>query len=222
MGASDTPTDAEILRLAAKAALGGVRVCIPAVVVAYDRAAQTITAQVVVRSRYLDENGQPVTYLPKPIPNVPVQFPAGGGGSLTFDLEAGDPVTLLVADRSLDEWKTTGQEDNTPAHPRRFDLTDAIALPGGQSPATPLPGAAVADGAAVLRGSPVKLGAGTATERVILGDAFFADLQPALAELAAISAVGIPTTNVIALLTAITTALTPVGAPYLSTVVKTT
>ena len=67
------------------------------------------------------------------MPNCPVLFPQGGGYSITFPLESGDPVKLSVAARSLDEWLTDGGTDVEPADPRRFDLEDAIVEPGIRS-----------------------------------------------------------------------------------------
>jgi hypothetical protein len=171
MNASDTPSDADLLRAAIAAALGPVRTAIPAEVVAYDRTKQTITAQIVIRSRYVDPStGEAITYRPKPIPNVPVAFPSGGGGSITWPLAAGDPVLLVFADRSTDEWKATAQDDNTPRDPRRFDLSDAVALPGHRAPADPLDATAIDETALVIAADEIKLGASTATQYAARAD----------------------------------------------------
>lgn len=168
--ATDDPDLIDVIRAALAAGLGRVRTEIPARVVSYDATTQTITAQVVIRSRYLDENGDAVAYLPKPVANVPVVFPSGGGYAITWPLVAGDPVILVVCDRSIDEWKTTGQGDNTPAIPRRFDLSDAVAIPGGHAPAAPLPATSIADALVVTLppGKALDVGGASATSAVAL------------------------------------------------------
>lgn len=150
------------------AALGPRRGPIPARIVDYDKVTQTATVQVIVRSRYLDDDGNIVAYLPKPIANVPVQWPAASGISITFPLVKDDEVTLIFADRSLDEWKHNGGSDNTPEDPRRWDLTDAVCLPGKQSPSRPLPSAAVDDDALVIRAPMTKIGSSAAAKAVAL------------------------------------------------------
>lgn len=176
---TDSPDLVDVLRAALAAGLGRVRVAIPAKVVSYDAAKQTITAQVVIRSRYLDADGAEVAYLPAPVANVPVDFPSGGGYAITWPLNAGDPVVLVVCDRSVDEWKTTAQGDNTPAVPRRFDLTDAIAIPGGRSPASPLGATSVGDAMVVTLPTSKSLlvGADTATDGVARSSITDADLN---------------------------------------------
>jgi len=76
--------------------------------------------------QYKSEDGRIVDY--PVISNVLVQFPASNGGqcSVTFPIKSGDQVTLLFAERSLDDFLSGGvSEDN-----RKYDLTDAVAIPG--------------------------------------------------------------------------------------------
>jgi hypothetical protein len=149
---------------------GLVHVSMPGVVQAYHRATQTADVQPIVRARQLDEEGN-VTPLRLPVlPGVPVSFPQGGGCSITWDLAAGDVVLLLIAERSLDEWKATAAMDVTPADPRRFDLSDAVALAGVRSPSAPLTEVGAYLG---ISGPAIRLGhsLASATHAVPLGDA---------------------------------------------------
>jgi len=60
---------------------------------------------------------------------VPVQFPSGGGFTLTFPISAGDECLVLFNDRQLDSWKQMGS-GQPPQIGRFHDLSDGIALVG--------------------------------------------------------------------------------------------
>lgn len=62
------------------------------------------------------------------IVSVPVKWPGGNSGSMTFPLQAGDPCEVRFSQRSLDNWLSgsPGSADD----PRSFDLSDAICDPG--------------------------------------------------------------------------------------------
>lgn len=62
------------------------------------------------------------------IPNVPVWFPRGGGASITWPISKGDGCLLVFSERSLDEWKISG--DATASDPRKHALADAVAFVG--------------------------------------------------------------------------------------------
>lgn len=60
---------------------------------------------------------------------VPVQFPAGGGFTLTFPVAPGDECIVLFNDRQLDNWLTSGG-DLPPSMGRMHDISDGIAIVG--------------------------------------------------------------------------------------------
>ncbi len=62
------------------------------------------------------------------LPSVPIAFQRGGGGFLSFPIEAGDFVFLLFAESSIDQWRAKAAATN-PGDPRRHSLTAAVALP---------------------------------------------------------------------------------------------
>lgn len=109
--------------------LSEVRVSLPAVVTRYDAATQTCAAQVSLTN----EDGSRLAV----VEGVPVVWMGGGGAALTFPLEPGDPVILLFAERSLERWKAQG-DYRPPNDPRRFDLSDAVAISGARPPRAPL------------------------------------------------------------------------------------
>jgi len=62
------------------------------------------------------------------IVGVPVQFPSGNGGSasMTHPVAKGDSCLLVFAEGALDDWLNGGESEDL----RKYDLTDAIAIPG--------------------------------------------------------------------------------------------
>lgn len=215
------PTFTDNVREAARSAVAGVNVALPATVVSYDAVTQTATIRVVPCFRRKDpsQGGAVVCYSPPDVPGVPVAFPGAGDWSITWPLAAGDSGVLLVCDRSTDEWRSEGGTRTEPQDPRRHNLTDGVFLPGARSPAEALAAAGYDASALVIAGSGIKLGSSSADERVILGDEFLTDLQAVLTELAAIAALGFPVVNTVAMAASIATSLAS-DAPYLSGTVE--
>jgi hypothetical protein len=85
---------------------------------------------------------------------VPVAFPGGSVAGYTYPLTPGvDTVSLMPQDADLDRYVASGSVFQQPGSKRRFDLSDAIAIPnnlraGGQ----PLPSTAFAPDGGVLWG----------------------------------------------------------------------
>ena len=150
---------------------------LPGVVVSYDASEQRAVVRPVVRFRYMDEDGTQQTYQPAAIPGVPVLWPTSSGASLTMPLAVGDPVWIEFAQRSIADWLSTGEGDVEPRDPRRFDYNDAVCYPAGRPFADPLPSAAYATGATVLRGDDIRLGDATACDFVALASLVLADLK---------------------------------------------
>lgn len=61
--------------------------------------------------------------------DVPVQFPSGGGATLTFPLQVGDDVLVVFSMRSLDEWFVSPEGTVSPQDKRWHNLSDGIAIP---------------------------------------------------------------------------------------------
>ncbi len=168
---------ADVLRAAIAQALATVHVSLPAIVQSYDRTTQKVTVQVPIRSRYIDDDGALQSEIVPAIPNVPVGFPSGTTWSFTGELVPGDVGRLLFAERSTDEWRAVGNADITAQDMRRFDLSDAVFLPGAPPFSSPLPSAAVSATGAVVRGPLVYLGDSTAVDFVALAGLVLAQLQ---------------------------------------------
>lgn len=157
---------------------GSIATGIPATVLSYDPANQTITAKPTVSGRRQDPDTGALVPFPLPaIPNVPVAFPSSTGFAHTWPLSPGDTVYLMFADSSLDEWKSTGSADNLPADPRRFDLTDAVAIPGVRPLVKPIPATGYSSVAMVLEGADIRMGSSAATDFVALASKVLAELN---------------------------------------------
>ena len=115
----------DIILSAIKSIISGMHTCLPGRIESYDYTTQKASVLPLLRDVYSDgeEINMPV------IIDVPVVFPAIGSVGLTFPVNAGDGVLLVFAERSLDKWLSRGGVV-TPDDPRRFDLSDAIAIVG--------------------------------------------------------------------------------------------
>ncbi len=191
-------SEADILHLAIRGEVAKLHTSLPGTVLSYDHATQRATVQVGVRSKIRASRGGEITNVDvPPIPGVPVCFPSAAGYAITWPLSPGDPVLLVFSERSIDEWKATGNASNDAQDVRRFDLSDAIAIPGSVSPAQPIPAAGRDAAALVIQAATVKLGSSTATEGALKGTSFEAHLGVWLAGVTALVtglATGIPAT----------------------------
>ena len=148
-------------------------------VTSYNPANQSCSAQPEVMEPDYAEDG---TYTPRQLPvfaDVPVAWPRFGGFRIVGPLAVGDRVVLLMHETSLQRWKHAGGGNTDPADPRRFHLSDAIALPGVADYAHALTNAPTATmsvgadaGPTIEIGSLVQLGGAAATDYVLKGTSF--------------------------------------------------
>lgn len=118
-----TMTDA--MRQAVLFQLYDVHTALPGQIISYDYSTQKATIQPCLKKSYLDGTTQEMPILN----NVPVIFPRAGEASLTFPVMPRDTCLLLFIERSTDLWKSVGGVV-APNDPRKFDLSDAIAIMG--------------------------------------------------------------------------------------------
>lgn len=106
----------------------GLRVALPATVVSFDPAKQTVTVQPSINEvvRY-GESTQPQA-LPA-LEDVPVLMPRAGGFTLTMPIHAGDECLVVFADTCIDAWWQSGGQQNQFA-PRRHSIADGFAIFG--------------------------------------------------------------------------------------------
>lgn len=91
----------------------------------YDHETQKASVQPLIKKMYLDDKTESLPM----IVNVPVMFPRSADFSFTYPLNEGDLVLLIFSERSLELYLKDGGEQE-PGDRRKFDLSDAIAIPG--------------------------------------------------------------------------------------------
>jgi len=114
-----------VLKTATNQMMAQMHTCLPGIVVSYDYTKQKASVKPLIKKKYRDGR---VDSLPV-IVNVPVVWPRSSNASMTFPVNKGDYVMLLFAERAMELWLTQGGETE-PGDTRKYDLTDAIAVPG--------------------------------------------------------------------------------------------
>lgn len=116
---------ANLLRAATGELARSLNTCLPGTVTSYDAGSQRASVQPMVRLTQPDGREESLPALN----SVPVIWPRSGGASITLPVRPGDGCLILFSQRSLDEYKTSGQESAV-QDPRMFDMSDAVAIMG--------------------------------------------------------------------------------------------
>ena len=102
--------------------------CTMGVVVGIHKSLHDMSVDVEPTLKELQKDGtsisNPVIY------RVPVQMPGSGTSLINIPLHIGDTVLLVFVNRSLDVWKTSNGFPSTTNNFRKFDSSDAVAIPG--------------------------------------------------------------------------------------------
>ncbi len=114
----------DVIRNVFENLISGIHTAMPATIIDFDAKTCKATVQPSLNKKYL--SGE--VAFPK-IENVPVIFPRGKDFFLTFPVQNNDSCLLIFSERSIDLWKSFGGQ-LTPDDRRKFDLSDAIAIPG--------------------------------------------------------------------------------------------
>jgi len=127
-------TGPELLRQIMESRLLDVHTALPCEVVFFDATAQTITAQPLIKNIIPYPDGTEVEESYPQIQNVPVVYPRSGATVIAFPLAAGDKVTVIFCERSIDRYLDQGLEVH-PVDLERHSFAGAVAFPGGPYPA---------------------------------------------------------------------------------------
>jgi len=115
----------EVIQNALSRAFEDVHTCMPGRIESYSFKEQKATVKPLIKKIYLDD-----TVLDMPVlGNVPIIFPRTTIAGITFPINKGDKCLLVFSERSLERWYLTGN-NTEPGDRRRYDLSDAIAIPG--------------------------------------------------------------------------------------------
>jgi hypothetical protein len=133
--------DADVLRRVIDARVEDVWTALPARVDAYDAAAQTVDVTPMVRRPLPTAEGAPTGAVFEDLPKlvgVPLMFQRGGGCSITFPIEAGNHVLLVVATWDVSGWRVDGVVSD-PGFLLAHGLHACFAIPGIAPLSDPLP-----------------------------------------------------------------------------------
>lgn len=110
---------------------------LPGIVQSFDAGKKTCVVQPAIQAQVQDAAGN-VSWVTLPLLlDCPVQFPGGGGVTLTFPLALGDECLVVFSSRCIDAWWQSGGIQ-AQAELRMHDLSDGFCIPGISSlPAVP-------------------------------------------------------------------------------------
>lgn len=107
----------------ARAVVGEMHTALPGTIVSFDPGRGT--AMVQPAGKYTTAEGERLNY--PQIPDVPVVFPFSQAGiGMVFPVRSGDGCLIIISEVELDEWRSGAESEGT----LRFDLTNAVCIPG--------------------------------------------------------------------------------------------
>lgn len=106
--------------------LANANVCMPGKVESYSFSDQKANIQPLIKRKYKDGSVDSYPVLT----NVPVVWLRTARSGFVFPLKKGDGVLIVFIQRSTERWRSSTGEEVEPADSRKFDLSDAVAIPG--------------------------------------------------------------------------------------------
>lgn len=142
---SNTPSNlstlASVIKHGIESRLKDLHTAMPGIIISFDSVNQLASVQPAIKRVFKAIDGEKEILTPTDLPlliNVPVQFPRGGGFSMTFPISPGDECLLTFVERSIDKWHKFGGVQEAGA--KRFHaLSDATALVGLSSEPNKIP-----------------------------------------------------------------------------------
>jgi hypothetical protein len=102
---------------------------LPCKIVSYNASEQSVVVQPLIQGKWRQADNTWVDGDYPHVIDVPVQFPSGGGHTLTFPLKAGDEGTVEFQSRCIDNWWLAhGQASANGAYPQNPQCSISIAL----------------------------------------------------------------------------------------------
>lgn len=209
-------TEEDVLREILDARAAEIHTALPARVIRYDAARQTVDVQPMIRDVHHTVDGALRTRSMPTLPAVPVVFIRGGAYFVTVPLAEGDTGMLVFSELPIDRWRSTGQEAH-PVNARRHGLGNAVFFPGVRPRAQALAAPGIADhlvlgaeGGCQVHVEPdaVRLGSAAASDPVPLESKLQAELVRIKADITALR-IAVSTALGVAIATATTAGATP-------------
>lgn len=122
----------EALRAAMDGRQAAIWTLMPGIIESFDPVAMTCVVQPSIQGRLLAPDGSAKMINMPLLLDCPVEFPGGGGVTLTFPITKGDECTVKFASRCIDAWWQQGGVQ-PPAEFRIHDLSDGFAFVGVRS-----------------------------------------------------------------------------------------
>ncbi len=122
----------ETFRAAVESVVEGLWTALPAIVVSFDPAKMTISAQPTVPVRWRRPDATFVTITLPVLQDIPVVWLGGGGVTGVFPITPKDEALLIFSSLCIDGWWSLGTVAPAPEQ-RRYDLSDGFALVGLRS-----------------------------------------------------------------------------------------
>lgn len=111
---------------------------IPGVIQSFDPGEQTAVVQPVIQGIIQAKDGSFSNANMPLLLDVPVEFPSGGGYTMTFPIAPGDECMVEFSSRCIDAWWQNGGTANVQMDQRMHDLSDAVCRVGVRSQARKL------------------------------------------------------------------------------------
>lgn len=127
----------------AKAATDEMHTALPGEIVSFDPGSGMATVQ--PKTKFKKPNGETMDF--PAISGVPVQFPYSKGAAIAFPIKAGDSCMIIFSESALDYWQY-GKETDTSL---KFDLSNAMCIPGLSAEANDAMQEACGDDAVVIK-----------------------------------------------------------------------
>lgn len=122
----------ELQQLRIEQMLGNLRTASPGIVKEVNLAKQTVTVQLAIQGKIVDQTGVAKWVNMPLLTDVPIIWPRAGGFSLTFPVAVGDECLVIFGERCIDSWWQSGGVQK-PIDDRQHDLSDAFAILGPTS-----------------------------------------------------------------------------------------
>lgn len=106
--------------------------CLPGIIDSFDSETQTASVQIALKVQQRASDGSTQLVNVPLLVDCPVEFPSGGGGTLTFPIAQGDECEVSFSSRCIDAWWQSGGVQPQ-AEFRMHDLSDGFVKVGPRS-----------------------------------------------------------------------------------------